>query len=115
MTGCTTGITDSERDRGNLPAAGTGPAAATVPFGAWPSPVSAADVARRCLRLAFPAARDGQVWWQETRPDESGRTVIVHRAADGRRRDLLPPPWDARTRVHERGGMSYLPVPPSGT
>jgi dipeptidyl aminopeptidase/acylaminoacyl peptidase len=72
-------------------------------------------VARGRLQLAFPAARGGQVWWQETRPDEGGRTVIVHRAADGRRRDLLPPPWNARTRVHEYGGMSYLPVPSPGT
>jgi dipeptidyl aminopeptidase/acylaminoacyl peptidase len=25
--------------------------------------------------------------------------------------DLLPAPWDARTRVHEYGGRSYLPLP----
>jgi dipeptidyl aminopeptidase/acylaminoacyl peptidase len=25
--------------------------------------------------------------------------------------DLVPPPWSARTRVHEYGGLSYLPVP----
>ena len=30
-------------------------------------------------------------------------------------RELLPAPCYARTRVHEYGGMSYLPVPsPSG-
>ena len=26
-------------------------------------------------------------------------------------RELLPAPWNARTRVHEYGGKSYLPVP----
>ncbi len=82
-----------------------------VPFGEWPSPITAAEVARGTVRLAFPATRDGQVWWQEVRPDEDGRTTVVHRATGGRRR-TLPAPWNARTRVHEYGGMSYLPVPP---
>jgi dipeptidyl aminopeptidase/acylaminoacyl peptidase len=27
---------------------------------------------------------------------------------------MLPAPWNARTRVHEYGGLSYLPVPRSG-
>jgi hypothetical protein len=84
---------------------------AAVPFGEWPSPITAAEVARGTIRLAFPAARGGQVWWQEIRPDEDGRTTVVHRASGGRRR-ALPAPWNARTRVHEYGGLSYLPVPP---
>src|SRR5262249_8332375 len=28
-----------------------------------------------------------------------------------KRRTLLPAPWNARSRVHEYGGRSYLPVP----
>ena len=39
--------------------------------------------------------------------------TIVHLGADGGRRSLLPEPWNARTRVHEYGGLSYLPVPPA--
>ena len=35
----------------------------------------------------------------------------MHLGADSQRRSLLPPPWNARTRVHEYGGLSYLPVP----
>jgi hypothetical protein len=38
----------------------------------------------------------------------------MHRGADGKQRALLPAPWNARTRVHEYGGLSYLPVPPAG-
>jgi dipeptidyl aminopeptidase/acylaminoacyl peptidase len=83
-----------------------------VPFGEWPSPISAAEVARGTVKLSFPTVRGGQVWWQEVRPNEGGRTAVVHRAADGHRR-VLPAPWNARTRVHEYGGMSYLPVAPS--
>ncbi|HEX4063086.1 MAG TPA: prolyl oligopeptidase family serine peptidase [Streptosporangiaceae bacterium] len=86
-------------------------ASQVVSFGEWPSPITAAEVARGTVRLSFPEVRGGQVWWQEVRPNEGGRTAVVHRTADGRRR-VLPAPWNARTRVHEYGGMSYLPVPP---
>ncbi len=83
----------------------------TAPYGAWPSPISAADVARARIRLSFPTVIGDQVWWQEQRPTEGGRTTIMRRAADGRVAELLPAPWNARTRVHEYGGQSYLPVP----
>jgi dipeptidyl aminopeptidase/acylaminoacyl peptidase len=52
------------------------------------------------------------VWWQERRPAEGGRTAIVASAGpEAEPRDLLPAPWNARSRVHEYGGKSYLPVP----
>jgi dipeptidyl aminopeptidase/acylaminoacyl peptidase len=87
----------------------------TAPYGAWPSPVAAADVARASIRLSFPTVVSDQVWWQELRPEEGGRTTVVYRAADGRRAELISAPWNARTRVHEYGGRSYLPVPaPAG-
>ncbi len=89
----------------------TAAAVAAIPFGAWPSPITAADVARSRLRLAYPKAIGGDVWWQEMRPQEGGRITIVHRSADGKLTGLLPAPWNARTRVHEYGGLSYLPVP----
>ncbi|TYB58628.1 S9 family peptidase [Nonomuraea sp. PA05] len=82
-----------------------------MPF--WPSPISTQDVAGSGVRPGWPVALDGRMWWTEDRPDEGGRTVIVHRAADGTRRDLLAAPWCARTRVHEYGGRPYA-VTPSG-
>ncbi len=83
----------------------------TAPYGAWPSPISAADVARATLRLGFPTVVDGGIWWQETHPDEGGRTTVVHGTGDGSRHDLLAAHWSARTRVHEYGGRSYHVVP----
>ncbi|MFI6325846.1 prolyl oligopeptidase family serine peptidase [Nonomuraea sp. NPDC050556] len=76
-----------------------------MPF--WPSPISTTDVARAGLYVGWPTAMGGQVWWTEDRPDEAGRTTIVHRAADGTRTELLQAPWNARTRVHEYGGRPY--------
>lgn len=78
----------------------------TAPYGSWPSPISAADVARARLRLSYPTVHGDRVWWQETRPERGGRTTIVRSGVE-----LLPAPWDARTRVHEYGGRSYLPLP----
>jgi dipeptidyl aminopeptidase/acylaminoacyl peptidase len=85
----------------------------SVPYGAWPSPVTAADVARGRLRLGFPTVIGGDLWWQEVRPEEGGRVAVVHRAAGGKLSDAAPAPWNARSRVHEYGGLSYLPVPRS--
>ena len=52
------------------------------------------------------------MWWQERRPSDGGRTAIVASAGPGAEpRELLPAPWNARTRVHEYGGKSYLAVP----
>jgi len=83
----------------------------TLPYGAWPSPISAADVAQRSRAITFPLAMAGGVWWQEQLPEENGRTTVMYLDADGHRRCLLPAPWSARTRVHEYGGRSYQPVP----
>jgi dipeptidyl aminopeptidase/acylaminoacyl peptidase len=82
-----------------------------APYGTWESPISAADVAAAQVRLSFPDMVGDEVWWQEGRPAEGGRITIAARGADGEVRDLLPAPWSARTRVHEYGGKSYLPVP----
>ena len=80
-------------------------------YGEWPSPIEGADIARKQVGLAFPTIAGPAVWWQETRPSEGGRLAVVTQGPDGISRDLLPLPWNARTRVHEYGGKSYLPLP----
>jgi dipeptidyl aminopeptidase/acylaminoacyl peptidase len=81
-------------------------------YGEWPSPINGADVARKQVGLAFPVINAAGVWWQESRPEEGGRLAVVRQEPDGTgtKRDLLPMPWNARTRVHEYGGKSYLPL-----
>ena len=80
-------------------------------YGEWPSPIDGAEVACKQVGLAFPVIDAAGVWWQESRPEEGGRVAIVVQGAEGIKRDLLPMPWNARTRVHEYGGRSYLPLP----
>ncbi|WP_078760139.1 S9 family peptidase [Marinactinospora thermotolerans] len=83
----------------------------SMPYGTWPSPLTAKDVARGERGLNFPSAAGGEIWWEESRPDEDGRTTVMRQGGDGSLTELLPRPWNARTRVHEYGGRSHLPVP----
>ena len=82
-----------------------------IPYGAWPSPITAADVAKGQVLISYPMVTGTDVWWQEGRPDEGGRVTVVRCDADGQQRAMLPAPWNARSRVHEYGGRAYLPVP----
>jgi dipeptidyl aminopeptidase/acylaminoacyl peptidase len=84
--------------------------APAVPYGEWPSPITAADVAANKSGPEFPVILGSDIWWQEIRPDEGGRTTIMH-SSGGSHKAVLPAPWNARTRVHEYGGQSYLPIP----
>ena len=81
-------------------------------YGEWPSPIDGADVARRQVGLCVsrPSTAPG-CGGRSRGPNEGGRVAIVCQGPDGISRDLLPMPWNARTRVHEYGGKSYLPVP----
>jgi len=90
-------------------------AAPRIPYGAWTSPITAADVARGQVLVSYPLVSGTDVWWQEGRPEEGGRVTVIHCDAAGNQHVLLPSPWNARSRVHEYGGRSYLPVPGAGT
>jgi len=83
----------------------------TLPHGAWPSPLSAAEVARTGLRLGAVALDRGgrRVWWAQGDPADGGRVGVLRREEDGTVVELAPS-LDARTRVHEYGGGSWLPV-----
>ncbi|QSB15878.1 S9 family peptidase [Natronosporangium hydrolyticum] len=86
-----------------------------TPFGEWPSPIAARSLTHAARRLSFPALVDDELWWCEDRPDEGGRTTVMARRGDGDLVELLSAPWSARTRVHEYGGRSFLPLPgPAG-
>ncbi|GLY33633.1 prolyl oligopeptidase family serine peptidase [Kineosporia sp. NBRC 101731] len=84
-----------------------GPQLPVVPYGTWPSPISAADLVSGIVRPieAWPGATG--TWWSQIRPDQGGREQLVFRAADGQITDVLGPDWNVRTRVHEYGGGSW--------
>jgi dipeptidyl aminopeptidase/acylaminoacyl peptidase len=80
---------------------------APLPHGAWPTPITSELVVRAAARLGEVVVDENDLWWSESRPAEGGRSVIVRRSADGTVTDVLPRPWNARTRVHEYGGGAW--------
>ena len=87
----------------------TGAASARqLPYGSWPSPVSARDLVTGVAEPTDVWAAGGAVWWSQSRPDQGGRIEIVRRDPDGTvRDDLLPADFNARTAVHEMGGGAW--------
>lgn len=78
-----------------------------LPFGLWTSPITAADLTRG-VRSFGHRESDGQwLYWTESRPDEKGRQVIMRADIGGEVHELLPPPYSARSRVHEYGGAEF--------
>jgi dipeptidyl aminopeptidase/acylaminoacyl peptidase len=79
-----------------------------APYGAWKSPITSDLIVAAAIRLG-QIMLDGQdIYWNELRPIEGGRNVIVRRGADGRAADVTPPGFNARTTVHEYGGGAYV-------
>ena len=58
-------------------------AMSTIPYGAWPSPLSAARVTAGALRFDQIQLDGTDVYWIEGRASEGGRNVIVKRLLDG--------------------------------
>ena len=77
------------------------------PYGAWPSPLTAARVTAGGLRLDHIQLDGDDVYWAEGRASEGGRSVIVRREASGAIADVTPAGFNVRSRVHEYGGAAY--------
>lgn len=78
-----------------------------IPYGSWPSPVTAAAVSAASPRIEGARFVGAEIWWGESVPEEGGRTAVRRRRVDGYVEDVLPAPWNARSRVHEYGGGSW--------
>jgi len=83
------------------------PPVTTAPYGSWQSPVSAGDIASAGLRLSQPEIAGDVVYWKELRPAEGGRCVIVKREGETTG-DVVPAPFNVRSRVNEYGGGAYF-------
>lgn len=77
------------------------------PYGSWKSPITPDMVALGVTRLGQIEIEGENIYWCEIRPSEGGRSVIVKYSPDGKTIDVNPPPFNARTRVHEYGGGAY--------
>ncbi len=78
-----------------------------APYGSWKSPITPSMIAAEINTLRQIALDGEDVYWSELRPAEDGRYVIVRQTPDGLTTDVIPPPFNARTRVHEYGGGDF--------
>ncbi|MFE9401169.1 prolyl oligopeptidase family serine peptidase [Streptomyces sp. NPDC006530] len=79
----------------------------TAPYGSWPSPIDAALAAAHDGHADHVGVVGGELWWTRSRPEEGGRQALVRRRADGEDEEVLPPPWNVRSRVMEYGGRPW--------
>src|SRR5215475_5228792 len=76
----------------------------TAPYGSWLSPITSDLIVAGSIGLSEIRFDGDDLYWLESRPQEGGRSVVVHGRGG---RDLLPRPFNARTRVHEYGGGAW--------
>ena len=80
------------------------------PYGTWPSPLTAADVAATPGAPQWPAIVGEQTWW--CAPDPATATVgLVRRDADGTVGPVLGPDWPVGNKAIGYGGRPYLATP----
>ncbi|CAF1052796.1 unnamed protein product [Adineta ricciae] len=80
----------------------------TMSYGTWLSPISSALIVENTITPSeVRLDENGNAYWLELRPSESGRYVICSNKQP-LQKDILEQPFNARTRVHEYGGGSYL-------
>lgn len=80
----------------------------TAPYGTWTSPITADLIVSHIVGLSNIQIDQEEIYWLEMRPEEGGRYAMVHHRPGLDTEDLAPPPWNARTRVHEYGGGAFL-------
>ena len=79
-----------------------------APYGSWRSPITTQMLVQGAVRFGDISVDGDALYWVESRPEEQGRYAVVRRKADGAIDDVLPPPFSARTLVHEYGGGALL-------
>lgn len=81
-----------------------------LPYGSWPSSISAADVAAGTKPLGGAAFLNDAAVIQQARPEQAGRiTLLLVDITTGQQRaELIPRDFNVRSRVHEYGGASWV-------
>jgi dipeptidyl aminopeptidase/acylaminoacyl peptidase len=82
-------------------------AAKQTPYGTWKSPITSDLIVAESISILDCALDGDDILWAESRPQEGGRSVVMRQTSGGEIEDLLPPSFNARTRVHEYGGGAW--------
>jgi dipeptidyl aminopeptidase/acylaminoacyl peptidase len=85
------------------------------PYGSWKSPITTDKLVEKAVKLGqicVDTSPDNNlsIYWNESRPTENGRNVVLRCDLDGQMREYTPSGYNARTRVHEYGGGAFVGV-----
>lgn len=79
-----------------------------LPYGSWPSEISAEMVAAKSSRFSEIKTSEKGIYWVEGRPQEKGRfTIVKYDFHTSEALEVLPKEFNARSAVHEYGGGAY--------
>lgn len=79
-----------------------------MPYGTWPSTLTANELAIGVLRFGEPKLiGKNAVIWPQSVPSEAGRTTLMYSHNHSEPMSLLSAPWDVRSKVHEYGGGAF--------
>ena len=77
-------------------------------YGGWKSPITSDLIVSQSIGVSSPQFDGENIYWLESRPSEKGRSTIVKLGKNGEHEDIIAPPFNVRTRVHEYGGGAFL-------
>jgi len=77
------------------------------PFGLWDAEISAENVVTKALRFSSLQSTGHYLYWCEQRSQEKGRGVIMRWDEEDGLKQLLPPKYSARSKVHNYGGGDF--------
>lgn len=78
-----------------------------LPYGSWPSPISAQQVVEANDKPVELALQHGNLYWLQLKAEEDGRISLITRQGESEI-ELTPAPYSARSRIHEYGGGALL-------
>lgn len=80
----------------------------SAPFGRWESPISVDLLTGSSISITdLRAHGKNDLYFLESRPYESGRTVIVKMDGEGQMSDIVSKSANVRSKVHEYGGCGF--------
>lgn len=78
-----------------------------IPYGAWPSPVTAEMITAQTVRLSQPGSDGDTRYWLESRASEGGRMRLMREMQPGSIEAITPDHFNVRSGVHEYGGGAW--------
>lgn len=79
----------------------------TAPYGTWNSPITSEWLTVGQNRYGTIVLDGETIYWEEQRPSENGRSVVIQYTPQGVKKDVTPEGMSVRSRVHEYGGAPF--------